>query len=99
MSGRQAGPIARQAFDEGPWPRLPASERAKVLYRIADLIDKDADAIAYVECLDTGIPLGQIRTIGGEGGWGDRVPVDAGHATAARLVDSQGNTVATARLG
>ena len=51
--------------------------------------------------LDDGrsIPLGQIRTIGGEGGWGDRVPVDAGHATAARLVDSQGNTVATARLG
>jgi 5-carboxymethyl-2-hydroxymuconic-semialdehyde dehydrogenase len=52
---------ARKAFDEGPWPRLPAAERAKVLHRIAELIDRDADAIARVECLDTGIPLGQIR--------------------------------------
>lgn len=52
---------ARKAFDEGPWPRLPAAERAKVLHRIAELIDRDADAIARVECLDTGIPIGQIR--------------------------------------
>lgn len=52
---------ARKAFDEGPWPRLPAAERAEVLHRIADLIDRDTDAIAHVECLDTGIPLGQIR--------------------------------------
>ena len=51
--------------------------------------------------LDDGrsIPLGRIRTIGGQGGWGERVTVDAAHATVARLVDSQGNTVATARLG
>ncbi|MGH9011998.1 MAG: anti-sigma factor family protein [Acidimicrobiia bacterium] len=50
--------------------------------------------------LDDGrsVPLGRIRTVGGQGGWGDRVTVDAGHATVARLVDSQGNTVATARL-
>ncbi|HEU4797375.1 MAG TPA: 5-carboxymethyl-2-hydroxymuconate semialdehyde dehydrogenase, partial [bacterium] len=27
----------------------------------AELIDRDTDAIARVECLDTGIPLGQIR--------------------------------------
>ncbi|HEU4797361.1 MAG TPA: aldehyde dehydrogenase family protein, partial [bacterium] len=52
---------ARKAFEEGPWPRLPAAERAKVLHRIAELIDRDTDAIARVECLDTGIPLGQIR--------------------------------------
>ncbi len=51
--------------------------------------------------LDDGrsIPLGRVQTVGGQGGWGDRVSVDAGHATLARLVDSRGNTVATARLG
>ena len=51
--------------------------------------------------LDDGrtIPLGHIQTVGGQGGWGDRVSVEAGHATVARLVDSRGNTVATARLG
>jgi hypothetical protein len=50
--------------------------------------------------LDDGrsIPLGRMQTVGGQGGWGDKVSVDAGHATLARLVDSQGNTVATARL-
>ena len=50
--------------------------------------------------LDDGrtIPLGRMQTVGGQGGWGDRVTVDAGHATVARLVDSRGNTVATARL-
>jgi len=51
--------------------------------------------------LDDGrsIPLGRMQTVGGQGGWGDRVTIGAGHATAARLVDSQGDTVATARLG
>jgi hypothetical protein len=51
--------------------------------------------------LDDGrtVPLGRFQTVGGQGGWGDRVTVEAGHATVARLVDSQGNTVATARLG
>jgi hypothetical protein len=51
--------------------------------------------------LDDGrtVPLGRMQTVGGQGGWGDRVAVDAGHAIVARLVDSQGHTVATARLG
>ncbi len=51
--------------------------------------------------LDDGrtVPLGKLRTVGGQGGWGDRVTLDASHATVARLVDSHGNTVATARLG
>jgi hypothetical protein len=51
--------------------------------------------------LDDGrtIPLGRMQTVGGQGGWGDRVSIDAGHATLARLLDSRGNTVATARLG
>src|SRR2546428_685161 len=29
---------ARRAFDVGPWPRMAAAERAKVLERVADLI-------------------------------------------------------------
>lgn len=34
---------ARRAFDEGPWPRLPAAERARALRRIAELIRQRAD--------------------------------------------------------
>ncbi|MDR7526532.1 MAG: 5-carboxymethyl-2-hydroxymuconate semialdehyde dehydrogenase [Armatimonadota bacterium] len=52
---------ARRAFDEGPWPRLPAADRARILRRIADVIERRADEIARVEVLDTGIPLTQIR--------------------------------------
>ena len=34
---------ARKAFDEGPWPRLTPEARAKLLRRVADLIEKHAD--------------------------------------------------------
>lgn len=52
---------ARAAFDQGPWPRLPAEERAKALRRIGDLIEKHADEIAEVEIADTGVPVSQIK--------------------------------------
>jgi 5-carboxymethyl-2-hydroxymuconic-semialdehyde dehydrogenase len=52
---------ARRAFDEGPWPRLSPEARAKLLRRIADLIEKHADEIAAREIADTGVPLKQIK--------------------------------------
>lgn len=56
---------ARAAFDRGPWPRMSAGERARVLARVADLIERDAEAIGLVECLETGKPItqavGEIR--------------------------------------
>ncbi|HEX6384189.1 MAG TPA: 5-carboxymethyl-2-hydroxymuconate semialdehyde dehydrogenase [Anaerolineae bacterium] len=47
---------ARQAFTEGPWPRLSPAERASALRRIADLIEKHAQEIARREIMDTGVP-------------------------------------------
>lgn len=52
---------ARGAFDEGPWPRLSAAERAKALRRVGQLIEAHADEIAEVEIGDTGVPVSQIR--------------------------------------
>ncbi len=52
---------ARAAFDDGPWPRLPAERRAAILRHIAAEIDARVDDIAAVESRDTGIPIGQIR--------------------------------------
>jgi 5-carboxymethyl-2-hydroxymuconic-semialdehyde dehydrogenase len=52
---------ARRAFDEGPWPRLPATDRAGVLRRIASLIRERADDFIRVEVLDTGVPIAQAR--------------------------------------
>jgi 5-carboxymethyl-2-hydroxymuconic-semialdehyde dehydrogenase len=52
---------ARQAFDEGPWPRLSPEARSKALRRIADLIERQADEIAELEIIDTGVPVKQIK--------------------------------------
>ncbi len=48
---------ARAAFDTGPWPRTPATERSAVLRRVADLLQRDKDEIARTETLDTGKTL------------------------------------------
>ncbi|WP_221359723.1 aldehyde dehydrogenase family protein [Streptomyces beigongshangae] len=45
---------ARRAFDEGPWPRTPATGRGGLLLRVAGLLARDKDAFARAESLDTG---------------------------------------------
>ena len=52
---------AAEAFTGGPWPRLPARERASILNRIADGIEARADRIAELETFDTGLPVTQAR--------------------------------------
>lgn len=44
------------------------------------------------------VPLGHLHAVDGRGGWGNRVSVDPRQVRIARLVDSRGTTVATARL-
>ncbi|MEQ8589621.1 MAG: aldehyde dehydrogenase family protein [Roseitalea porphyridii] len=48
---------ARKAFDEGPWPQMPASERAAALRRIAKGINDRLKEIAAIETRDNGKPL------------------------------------------
>ncbi|HEX3782819.1 MAG TPA: aldehyde dehydrogenase family protein [Pseudonocardiaceae bacterium] len=52
---------ARTAFDDGPWPRTPPAERAQLLLRVADLLERDKEEIAATETLDTGKPLVESR--------------------------------------
>jgi len=52
---------ARRAFDEGPWPRMRAADRARALQRIADIIERRVEEISLAECVDTGIPYTQVR--------------------------------------
>jgi len=52
---------ARTAFTEGPWPRLAARERARILNKIADGIEARAARIAGLETFDTGLPVTQAR--------------------------------------
>ena len=51
---------ARRAFDEGPWPRLKASERAAALRRIAARLRERAEEFIDLEVLDVGMPVAQM---------------------------------------
>ncbi|HET9481508.1 MAG TPA: aldehyde dehydrogenase family protein [Candidatus Polarisedimenticolia bacterium] len=49
---------ARAAFDAGPWTRkMSASDRGKVLWRLADLLLEHAEELAELETLDSGKPV------------------------------------------
>jgi acyl-CoA reductase-like NAD-dependent aldehyde dehydrogenase len=52
---------ARTAFDEGPWPRMTAEERSAVLFRIAELIERDVDELAAIETRDNGKTIREMR--------------------------------------
>jgi betaine-aldehyde dehydrogenase len=52
---------ARKAFDEGPWPTMPASERSKRLLKLADLIDANAEDLAKLETQNNGKPIREAR--------------------------------------
>ena len=54
---------AHRAFDSGPWPEMSAADRAKILWRIGDLIDKYNEELGTLETLDNGKPLFESRQI------------------------------------
>ena len=50
--GDRRGPATPST--SGPWPGTPAAERGGLLLRVADLLERDKDALARAESLDTG---------------------------------------------
>src|SRR5258708_16358171 len=52
----QAVGAARRAFDEGPWPRSRATEKIRVLRRIADLVREHGDELLKLQALDNSVP-------------------------------------------
>jgi len=50
---------AERAFKTSGWPELPANDRAVILHRLADLIEKHGDTLAQIESLDVGKPFAQ----------------------------------------
>jgi acyl-CoA reductase-like NAD-dependent aldehyde dehydrogenase len=53
---------ARRALD-GHWGKMPAHERARLIYKLSDLIEKHADELAQLETLDNGKPLSESRYV------------------------------------
>ncbi|KAI3446976.1 hypothetical protein Pfo_003641 [Paulownia fortunei] len=56
---------AREAFDNGPWPRLPGCERRRIMLKFADLIDENVEELAALDTIDAGklYNLGKIMDI------------------------------------
>jgi acyl-CoA reductase-like NAD-dependent aldehyde dehydrogenase len=83
---------AGRAALDGPWSRATPAERGRLLWRLADLIERDAEALAVLETLDNGKPLALARdddlpmtveTFRYFAGWatklhGETIPVSAG---------------------
>jgi len=58
---RDAVAAARAAFDDGAWPATPVAERAALLDRIADLLQRDREDLALLETRDTGKTLAESK--------------------------------------
>jgi phenylacetaldehyde dehydrogenase len=52
---------ARRAFESGPWPKMSASERGRIIWKIADLLEKHVEEFAELETLDNGKPISVSR--------------------------------------
>jgi phenylacetaldehyde dehydrogenase len=48
---------ARAAFETGPWSKMPPAGRGKLLWKLADLLEKHLEEFAQLESLDNGKPL------------------------------------------
>jgi aldehyde dehydrogenase (NAD+) len=73
---------ATRAFQEGPWPKMDARDRGRLLNRLADLIEENLEELAALETLDNGKPIRDSR--GGDlplvidtfryyAGWADKI--------------------------
>lgn len=73
---------AREAFDKGPWVKMNGSERSRLIYKLSDLLEKNAEEFAYLESLDNGKPRHiakaadvslAIKCLRYYSGWADKV--------------------------
>ena len=73
---------ARKAFDDGPWRRMPASERGRLIGKLADLVEKNIDELSALESLDNGKPFSfskaadlalTLKTYRYYAGWPDKI--------------------------
>lgn len=90
---------ARRAFEHGPWRKMSASERGRLLNKFADLIERHADELARLESLDNGKPYAvalaadlplTIACYRYYAGWADKIQ--------GRTIPIQGNYFCYTRL-
>ncbi|WGD37446.1 5-carboxymethyl-2-hydroxymuconate semialdehyde dehydrogenase [Lysinibacter sp. HNR] len=52
---------AKKAFKSGAWPRLLPRERARIMHRVADIVESRDAQLAELESFDSGLPITQAR--------------------------------------
>lgn len=52
---------ARRTFAAGSWRSLHYRERKRLLFKLAELMERDAETLAVLECLDVGKPIANAR--------------------------------------
>lgn len=52
---------ARKALEQGPWSKMDARDRGRLMFKLADLIEEEADELAALESLDNGKPVRDAR--------------------------------------
>jgi gamma-glutamyl-gamma-aminobutyraldehyde dehydrogenase len=48
---------ARQAFEDGSWRKLHYRDKKRILFKLAELMERDAENLAVLESLDVGKPI------------------------------------------
>lgn len=53
---------AREAFDNGPWSKMSAADRSRLIYKLADLMEENKEELAQLDTLDNGKPIAETTT-------------------------------------
>lgn len=72
---------ARAALEDGPWGRIDAAERGKLMFDLADMIEQNANELAALESLNCGKTIsdsrgdmqGVVNTLRYYAGWADKI--------------------------
>jgi aldehyde dehydrogenase (NAD+) len=72
---------ARKALESGPWKTMDAADRGRLMFKLADLIEKEAGELAVLESLNCGKTItdaqsdmqGVVNTLRYYAGWADKI--------------------------
>src|SRR5262245_48631311 len=72
---------ARKALESGPWKTMDAADRGRLMFKLADLVEKNAAELAAMESLNCGKTItdsqgdmqGVVNTLRYYAGWADKI--------------------------
>jgi aldehyde dehydrogenase (NAD+) len=73
--------VARKALESGPWATMDAADRGRLLFKLADLVEQNAEELARLESLNGGKTIrdsrsdmvGVVNTLRYYAGWADKI--------------------------